>query len=121
MMAPSFSMVLMLLAMVGQTGNHLLDFASTEAYWKSKNVAVSVETMLAELKPPPAAADMNRQIVELASPDPAAREAASGVNLDEEMANMVAYQHAYNAAARFLTAIDEALDTLVNGTGRVGR
>ena len=50
----------------------------------------------------------------------AAREAASGVNLDEEMANMVAYQHAYNAAARFLTAIDEALDTLVNGTGRVG-
>ena len=50
----------------------------------------------------------------------AARESASGVNLDEEMANMVAYQHAYNAAARFLTAIDEALDTLVNGTGRVG-
>jgi flagellar hook-associated protein 1 len=51
----------------------------------------------------------------------AARESASGVNLDEEMANMVAYQHAYNAAARFMTAIDEALNTLVNSTGIVGR
>lgn len=77
MMAPSFGVLLMLLTMVGQTGNHLLDLASTEAYWKSKNVTVSVESMLAELKPPPAAADLNRQIVELASPDAAAREAAS--------------------------------------------
>jgi flagellar hook-associated protein 1 FlgK len=51
----------------------------------------------------------------------AAREATSGVNLDEEMANMVAYQHAYDAAARFMTAIDQTLDTLIHGTGLVGR
>lgn len=50
-----------------------------------------------------------------------AREAQSGVNLDEEMTNLVAYQHAYDAAARFITAVDEALSTLINGTGRVGR
>ncbi len=50
-----------------------------------------------------------------------ARESAAGVNLDEEMAAMVEYQHAYEAAARFLTAVDEALDTLINATGRVGR
>ncbi|WP_432482040.1 flagellar hook-associated protein FlgK [Kineococcus esterisolvens] len=51
----------------------------------------------------------------------AAREAVSGVNLDEEMTNLVSYQHAYSAAARVLTAIDEALDTLIRGTGVVGR
>lgn len=49
-----------------------------------------------------------------------AREGAAGVNLDEEMIAMVALQHAYNASARFLTAIDEVLSTLVERTGRVG-
>ena len=45
----------------------------------------------------------------------------SGVNLDEEMTNMIAYQQAYNAAARFMTAIDETLRTLIQSTGLVGR
>ncbi len=51
----------------------------------------------------------------------AARESVSGVNLDEEMTNMMSYQHAYSAAARLVTAIDEALNTLINGMGVVGR
>ena len=51
----------------------------------------------------------------------AARESVSGVNLDEEMTNMLSFQHAYNAAARMVGAIDEALDTLINRTGVVGR
>jgi flagellar hook-associated protein 1 FlgK len=51
----------------------------------------------------------------------AARESAAGVNLDEEMTLMLQYQHAYDAAARFLTAVDQALDTLINSTGLVGR
>jgi flagellar hook-associated protein 1 FlgK len=50
----------------------------------------------------------------------AAREAESGVNLDEEMASMLAYQRAYEGAARFVSSIDEVLDTLINRTGRVG-
>ena len=49
------------------------------------------------------------------------REAVSGVSLDEEMANMVRFQHAYNASARILTAIDEMLDTLINRVGIAGR
>ena len=44
----------------------------------------------------------------------------SGVSLDEEMSNMLRFQHAYNASARVLTAFDEALDTLINRMGRVG-
>ena len=51
----------------------------------------------------------------------AAREATSGVNIDEEMANMVAIQHAYSASARFLTAVDSMLETLIKNTGLVGR
>ncbi|MFW3170452.1 flagellar hook-associated protein FlgK [Geodermatophilus sp. CPCC 206100] len=51
----------------------------------------------------------------------AARESVAGVNLDEEMSNMLQFQHAYSAAARMVTAIDEALDVLINRTGVVGR
>jgi flagellar hook-associated protein 1 len=50
----------------------------------------------------------------------ASRESVSGVNLDEEMTNMLQFQHAYSAAARMITAIDETLDVLINRTGRVG-
>jgi flagellar hook-associated protein 1 FlgK len=50
----------------------------------------------------------------------ASRESVSGVNLDEEMTNMLQFQHAYSAAARMITTIDETLDVLINRTGRVG-
>jgi flagellar hook-associated protein 1 len=51
----------------------------------------------------------------------AARAASAGVNLDEEMTNMLAHQRAYEAAARLLTTIDGMLDVLINRTGLVGR
>jgi flagellar hook-associated protein 1 FlgK len=45
----------------------------------------------------------------------------SGVSLDEEATDMVRFQHAYQAAARVITTMDEMLNTLINGTGLVGR
>ncbi|GAA2516279.1 flagellar hook-associated protein FlgK [Pilimelia columellifera] len=51
----------------------------------------------------------------------ALRFADAGVNLDEEMTNLIGYQKAYEAAARLMTSIDEALDVLINRTGIVGR
>jgi flagellar hook-associated protein 1 FlgK len=51
----------------------------------------------------------------------AARESVAGVNIDEEMTNMLSFQHAYSAASRLVTAIDEMLDQLINRTGLVGR
>jgi flagellar hook-associated protein 1 len=51
----------------------------------------------------------------------AAREAESGVNLDEEMTNLLTYQRGYEAASRVLTTIDSMLDQLINRTGLVGR
>ncbi|WP_438447387.1 flagellar hook-associated protein FlgK [Gorillibacterium sp. sgz5001074] len=51
----------------------------------------------------------------------ARRQSVSGVSLDEEMANMIKYQHAYNAAARAMTTFDEMLDKIINSMGVVGR
>lgn len=49
------------------------------------------------------------------------RESVSGVSLDEEMTNLIQFQHAYNAAARTITLVDEMLDRIINGMGVVGR
>jgi len=49
------------------------------------------------------------------------RSSVSGVSLDEEMTNIIRFNHAYNANARIITAIDEELNTLINSTGMVGR
>jgi len=50
-----------------------------------------------------------------------AKESVQGVSLDEEMTNMIRFQHAYDAAARVITAIDQALDTVISKMGIVGR
>ncbi|MDQ0339900.1 flagellar hook-associated protein 1 FlgK [Caldalkalibacillus uzonensis] len=49
------------------------------------------------------------------------RQSVSGVSLDEEMVNLVQLQHAYNASARMVTAIDQMLETIINRMGVVGR
>ncbi len=42
------------------------------------------------------------------------RKSISGVNIDEELVNLVKFQHGYAAAARFITKVDEMLDLLIN-------
>lgn len=49
------------------------------------------------------------------------RMSVSAVSLDEEISNMIKFQHAYNAAARNMTAIDEMIDRIINNMGLVGR
>jgi flagellar hook-associated protein 1 FlgK len=44
----------------------------------------------------------------------AARAGESGVNIDEEMTNLVQFERGYQAAAKVITTIDEMLDTLIN-------
>jgi len=41
------------------------------------------------------------------------RQSISGVSIDEELANMLRYQHGYNAAARFITTVNSMLDVLM--------
>ena len=49
------------------------------------------------------------------------RDGVSGVDLNDEAMNMMQYQKAYTAACRLMTAVDEALDRLINNTGIAGR
>jgi flagellar hook-associated protein 1 FlgK len=49
------------------------------------------------------------------------QESTSGVNLDEEMTDMMKYQQGYQAAIRVVTSMDEMIDTVVNRMGVVGR
>lgn len=49
-----------------------------------------------------------------------ARSEIMDVSIDEEGMNMLNYQKWYNAIARMVTTLDESLDKLINGTGKVG-
>lgn len=49
------------------------------------------------------------------------KEAISGVSMDEEMTNMIKYQHAYNASARLINVVDEMIDQIINRMGIAGR
>lgn len=49
------------------------------------------------------------------------RQSVSSVSLDEEMTNMIQFQHAYNASARMISLQDEMLDKIINGLGTGGR
>jgi len=39
-------------------------------------------------------------------------EAVAGVNMDEEMLDMVQFQHAWQGASRFLSYVDQMIDVL---------
>ncbi len=48
-------------------------------------------------------------------------QSVSGINIDEEMTNLMKFQRAYEAAARYVTAVDEMMNRIINGMGVVGR
>ncbi len=45
------------------------------------------------------------------------RESISGVNIDEELSQMIKFQHGYAAAARFISVVDNMIDTIINRMG----
>ena len=49
------------------------------------------------------------------------RQACSGVNLDEELMDIVILNRAFGAMSRYITTMDEMLNTIINGMGLVGR
>jgi flagellar hook-associated protein 1 FlgK len=80
-----------------------------DAVYKQMVVQLGVDTQTAKSR-----ADIQQKATDSLD---SSRQSYSGVNTDEEMASMVEFQHAYEAAARFMTAIDSMLDTLINHTG----
>ena len=81
-------------------------FADVKSTWRTNVANLAASTQSASNR-----ADLASQVSLKSS---AVADGVSGVNLDEEMTNLVAYQHAYSAAAKVLTTMDEALDTLLN-------
>ena len=61
------------------------------------------------------AADTESALLEQAI---SARDSAQGVNLDEEAANLIRFQQAYQAAAQVIAVADEVFQTLINATAR---
>lgn len=45
------------------------------------------------------------------------RNSISGVNVDEELADIIKFQHGYNAAAKFISTVNDMLDTVINRLG----
>jgi flagellar hook-associated protein 1 FlgK len=84
-------------------------------------VDAGYRAMIVELGVQAAVSDRNLGIQQVITAQvEAAKDSVAGVNIDEEMTNMLSYQHAYSAAGRLVTTIDEMLDQLINRTGRVG-
>lgn len=46
------------------------------------------------------------------------RISVSGVSIDEEMTNLIQFQHSYSANAKMISTIDELLDVVINGLKR---
>lgn len=46
------------------------------------------------------------------------RQTVIGVSSDEELTNMIMYQNAYNASSRYINAVSEMLEHLINALGR---
>jgi flagellar hook-associated protein 1 FlgK len=91
----------------------LVGTASVDDYWRSLASDVGIQAQETGRM----VENQQALLAELESK----RQSVSGVSLDEEMTNMIRFQHAYNAAARYITAVDEALDVIVNRMGLVGR
>ncbi len=87
--------------------------ATIEEYYGSMIGSIGMQTMEAD--------DQVENYTLLVQQLENSRQSVQGVSLDEEMANMIKFQHAYGAAARVITSMDEALETLISRTGIVGR
>lgn len=90
-----------------------LSATGPDAAWSRFVVSIGIETRTAtdqaSITTLSASSALSRQLSE------------SAVDLDEETTQLMTYQHAYQGAARVMTAIDEMLDVLINRTGLVGR
>lgn len=91
----------------------MVESVTIDDYWRSITADVGVQSQEAERM-------VDNQEVLLNQLE-TKKQSLSGVSLDEEMTNMLKFQHAYNAAARFITSIDEQIETIISRMGLVGR
>ena len=78
---------------------------SIEDYHQSTITDLAIEAALTKSRSEGARAYMETLVSE--------RESVSGVNIDEEAMNLIRYQRAFQAAARFVAVIDEMIKTML--------
>lgn len=88
--------------MVGRTPNFDEYFATTVANAGLKGEAASQALETEEL--------IMKKLQDL-------KDSISGVNIDEELSQMIKFQHGYNAASRFVSEVNKMLDTIINRMG----
>lgn len=103
----------MLLLVELTSRNDLADVTNFESFYKDTIVAVGVtseyeQTILTSQTTVVDNLETRKQSI-------------SGVSIDEEMTEMIKWQHSYAAASRIINAIDEQMDILINKVGLVGR
>ncbi len=82
------------------------DFNNSDEFYNALISKLGIESKTAEV-------EMKNQELILTNVENL-RQSIMGVNLDEEMANMVQFQHAYNASARVINVINEMLGRIID-------
>jgi flagellar hook-associated protein 1 FlgK len=83
------------------------------------SVASAVERLTSDIGLATQSAQMSRDAAQSVNEaDIAARDAVSGVNLDEEAANMLRFQQAYQANAQIIAIAGQMFDALINAVRR---
>jgi flagellar hook-associated protein 1 FlgK len=83
------------------------------------SVASAVERLTADMGLQTRTAQVNRDAEAVVNADDlAARDSVSGVNLDEEAANMLRYQQAYQAAAQIIAIANDLFNSLLGAVRR---
>lgn len=83
------------------------------------SIADGVQNLVSELATSVRSAEIGAQAQRtLLSQSQARKESVSGVNLDEEAANLMKYQQAYQAAAQVASTANDIFQTMINAFGR---
>ena len=82
--------------------------------YQVNNITISVGTQAKS------ASDLHDEFNQILTSSNNQKESISGVNSDEELTNMLAYQRSYEAAARVVTTVDDMMDKIINHMGQVG-
>ncbi len=102
-----------LLAGTGSNSLSALGSVSFTEYHRSTIASLGSDTRAATIS-----TDNQEDFISLVE---ATRLSVSGVSIDEETANILRFQLAFQGSARVMTAIDEVLELIVNRLGVVGR
>ena len=83
----------------------------------SASITPALQTMVSNLGETVSTATTNQTIQDQVTQQlQTQRNSVSGVSIDEEMTNLINYQQAYDASARFISTISSMYDTLVTKT-----